>query len=107
MRLAAIAVVAGCWTGSPPPATTTSGDGAELATTADVPACIYDERARRRCNGRGSGFDYGPEPYIYCRGIPPEPDDHARFDAEMRTRRCVCNNAAEIAERRLACSQIP
>ena len=100
MRLAAMLVLAACWTGSPTPLPTSD-------PAADAPGCIYDERARHRCNGRGPGFDYGPEPYIYCRGIPPEPGDQARYEASQRTKHCVCNNAAELDERRRQCSQIP
>lgn len=111
---ALVLIVAACGSSTPPPADPQlPADAAPAAVTVAPPdagppePCITDEAAKAACEARGEGFAYGPAPWIYCRGIPPEPGEQQRWYQTQRSSPCSCNDLAAIAQRRHMCSQVP
>ena len=70
--------------------------------------CVVDPAQERACLARGNGFSYGPAPFIYCSGVAADMGALSKQHADsQRNQPCVCNNAAEINERRRQCSMVP
>ena len=111
-----MALAIGC--GGPPP----TGQGTDSHVTPPVevqartdagapPApdrgCIADPAAEKACAARGSGFAYQPQPYIYCSGVAPRPEDEAAQHERIRNSPCQCVDLQAVAQQREQCSRIP
>ena len=70
---------------------------------------VYDlvARAATTCHARGKGFSYGPQPYIYCSGVAPQPGEQEAEWARVAASPCACNDDGAIAEQRRQCSMVP
>jgi len=106
MRFASIivGVLTACGGSSPKPEHGGSGSGTGSAVD---PGCVYDDAANHACDAKGAGFSYGPQPYIYCSGVPPRPGEEEAERERIRKSPCTCNDAAEIAKQRQECSKVP
>ncbi len=68
--------------------------------------CVPDEAARQQCQGK-AGFTYGPQPYVYCRGVAPNPEEEQQRRERIRNSPCECFDVAAVQKRRDACSRVP
>ena len=70
--------------------------------------CIVDLDAESACLARGTGFSYGPTPFIYCSGVAADTRALAQQNAVMqRTKRCSCVNQQAVAAQQERCSMVP
>ena len=119
LHLFAAAMASATACGGPPPtgqATDPHGSQTFAAAPTDAapppPApvdrgCIADAAAEQACAARGAGFAYQPEPYIYCSGVAPRPEDEQAEFARIRNSPCQCVDLQAVAQRREACSRVP
>lgn len=68
--------------------------------------CIPNPRARTECDGKAN-FAYGPQPYVYCKGVAPDPNEEAKIYEQIRNSPCVCFDLIAVQKRRQMCSRIP
>ncbi|MEZ4367560.1 MAG: hypothetical protein R2939_14975 [Kofleriaceae bacterium] len=117
--LAALLAASGCGRGTggttaPAPSAVADAAPARVVDAArpdpaalDELACVASAADAAVCAARGPGFTYGPEPYIYCGGIPPQPGDRERALERSRTSPCLCNDDAALAAHREMCMRVP
>lgn len=69
--------------------------------------CVYSAADEAACAARGSGYQYAPEPYVYCSGVAPQPETEQAEFRRIRTSPCSCNDIAAVAQRRAHCARMP